>query len=129
MRGARPEAVDQRGLSSLHRETVFPMCEVNAATLTEDEFISIAEAVRRGYPSRQTIWRYIRDGKVIAVRVGRENRVSVADLDRMAREHPTKPDEDAAYHDLVRRTVTVAPKLTPEQASRLRAILAPVAGE
>ena len=107
------------------------MCKVYETQQVHDEFISIAEAKRRGYGSRTTLWNLVKSGKITDVWVGNEHRLSVADLDRFTPpRRKNNSAEDPAYLDLVRRTVAQAPRLSPEQAQRLRDILAPVvAGE
>lgn len=103
------------------------MCKTQEKPIKE-EFISIAEAARRGYGSRTTLWRIVKSGRVTDCWVGNEHRISVADLDKLVVK-AGDCTEDPGYLDLVRRVVAQAPKLNPEQAQRLRDILAPVAGE
>ncbi len=49
----------------------------------EKKFLSIEELADAGLGSRATIWRYIKQGKLPAIRLGRSYRVPVAALDTL----------------------------------------------
>lgn len=85
----------------------------------------MSEATKRGYGSSTTLWRKLKTGMIASCKVGRERRVSVADLDACCIRNN---DPDSAYQDLVRRTVAQAPALSEEQRTRLAAILTSTAG-
>lgn len=51
------------------------------------ESVSVTEAARLLDVSRQTVWRMIRDGKLVAFQVRRCRRIAVRDIQEFRRRH------------------------------------------
>lgn len=95
---------------------------------THEPLVGLQEAVDLGYGGYSTIRRYVFDGKLPAVRVGRRIRFKLSDLAAIAKPvvNP-EPADPSQYTDSVeewaRCLVQTAPPMTDQQAAQIVAIL------
>lgn len=96
-------------------------------TVSDEVYISIPEAIERGYSSRATINRWINDGSVRALRMGNRTMVCEADLVARIEErkvlHPRR-----AYAAVAQRLAQLAPVFSVKQKKRLVELLSDVKG-
>lgn len=90
--------------------------------LPEREWYSLREAVHLGYGGYSTLRRYIRNGDLVAHKIGGLIKLRRADLDALAL--PARPEEPT-FEDIeeaIERIVAAAPPLSDEQCRRLAAL-------
>lgn len=83
-----------------------------------DTYLSLSEAVARGYAGYSTLRKYIAEGRLPAYKIGSRVKVLRSDLDALVTPIGTDPVNAAIDH-----LVAAAPPLTPEQTRRLRDLL------
>lgn len=90
----------------------------------DDEYISVSEAVHRGYGSPSTVNRLIKIGRALSYTDGRCRMVRLNDLDAWALRRRQGVDPAQAFVDLTKQIRNVAPVLSADQKSRLADLLA-----
>lgn len=91
-------------------------------TVGDEVYLSISEAIERGYSSRATINRWIKDGSVRALRMG--DRTMVCEADLVARIEERKVLRPChAYAAVAQRLAQLAPAFTSDQKKQLVELL------
>lgn len=95
-----------------------------SVTSSRPRLLTKSEAAAQIGVSDRTIHRYIADGEVATVRVGRTVRIDPAELDRFLAEGPraSAPEPDP-HRDHILALVAAAPPLTEDQVARISAVL------
>lgn len=88
-------------------------------------YISLQEGVSLGYGAYSTLRSWIADGRLPAVKIGGRVKITVADLEALARPKVTDGTgsaQQSADNAAVARVVAAAPRLTDEQREQLATI-------
>ncbi|WP_353081282.1 helix-turn-helix domain-containing protein [Tessaracoccus lapidicaptus] len=85
-----------------------------------DHYLTLQEAVSRGYGAYQTLRKWIADGRLPAVKIGSRVKVLQSDLDALA--VAIKPSTFEDIEASAERLAASAPTLTDAQVRRLTAI-------
>lgn len=88
----------------------------------ENPWYSLKEAANSGYPAYSTLRKYISDGRLPAVKMGRRIMVRKQDLDSLAKPMQGMKNSQA-IKAAIERVVAESPSLTTEQRERLAAVL------
>lgn len=83
-------------------------------------YLSLQLAEALGYGAQQTLRKYIRDGDLPSVKIGRRIKVLRADLDALAVPH--RPATFENVESAIARIVASAPPLTDDQVRRISAL-------
>lgn len=103
------------------------MLTSTSAQAASAHYISLQDAVRRGHGAYSTLRGWIADGRLPAVKIGGRVKLTVADLEALAK--PTRSAErqhrldEQALEAAIDAVVERAPKLSAAQAARLATIL------
>lgn len=92
---------------------------------TSVPYISLQEGVSLGYGAYSTLRSWIADGRLPAVKIGGRVKITVADLESLARPKATGDTgatQKSADYAAVARVVAAAPRLTDEQREQLATI-------
>lgn len=88
---------------------------------TAEHYVTLQEAAALGYGAYQTLRKYIAEGRLPAVKIGKRVKVLRSDLDALA--VPVRPSA-ADVEAKIERLVEAAPPLTESQIRRLSGLLA-----
>lgn len=89
----------------------------------KSEYVSITEAVERGYGARSTITRWVGRGVVRSRRGGGHYLVSVDDLERACASRDGADTTSEAVEAMAREIASRAPELSREGRARLAELL------
>lgn len=89
---------------------------------THREWYSLREAVQLGYGGYSTLRKYIKDGDLVASKIGGLIKVRRADLDALARPAQTQSQTFEDVEAAIERIVADAPPLTDDQCRRLASL-------
>lgn len=89
----------------------------------KNQYVSVKDAVERGFGSRATIMRWVRDGSVKSFRQGRLRMVCVEDCEALAASRERVVTEEELVDRLARQIANAAPVLSPEGRERLAELL------
>ena len=103
-----------------------PLC-YRASEKIDAEYLTVHEAVALGYGAESTLRRWIRLGRLPAVKIGGRVKLRPADLEALARPVTSDPANEDDLDVVVQRLVAKAPALTPGQIRELAAVLGSVA--
>lgn len=103
------------------------MTTLAPAQTAPSQYISLQDAVELGYGGYSTLRSWIADGRLPAVKIGGRVKLTIADLDALARpinaaERQRQLDEQA-LEAAIDAVVERAPKLSAVQSARLASIL------
>ncbi|PPL19808.1 helix-turn-helix domain-containing protein [Microterricola pindariensis] len=100
----------------------------------DDPLLSLRAASERGWPHPHTLRRYVHDGRLPAVKVGKQFMVRESDLDRLAapvlamsdlvEAHPSEPNTLDDLAVMAAQMVTTWPRLSVERKAELSRLLA-----
>lgn len=88
-----------------------------------DELITLREARKRGYGSRQTLMNAMDKGELVGRKIGNRWMVSVSDLDALKSQRQGIMNVDDIFDATVRRVVAIAPSLSSSQKQQLSSLL------
>ena len=57
-------------------------------------YLTVADVAKRLQVSNQTVWRWIKDGKLPAINISGQYRIAPDDLDKFLKEHYRQPHGD-----------------------------------
>lgn len=103
-----------------------PLCN-RASEKIDVEYLTVHEAVALGYCAESTLRRWIRLGRLPAVKIGGRVKIRPSDLEALARPVTSDPASDEDLNAAIKRLVAKAPALSPGQVRELAAIFRGVA--
>lgn len=94
-----------------------------SANANNVSYICVKDAVERGFGSRVTIMRWVKDASVRSFRQGNLRTVCVEDLEARVASHEHVVTEDELVERLARQIANAAPVLSPEGREHLARLL------